>query len=234
LPGVVHEGGVVEDVDVAGAQRPHAEVVLLAVAQAEGRLVEGADGVQDLALDVEADPHSRRDPRILVPRALLHDAPEAVHVEARGHGIGREGTGQRDERRVVREGSDGGDGRVGVGGGPEFLQPAGRHLGVAVEENHVPVRRRHALVDAGHEPALPLVLEDQQPAAGGHEGQRRPSLLLSRPSSTTTSRLRTRSAWATTLSRQRRNSEKAPWTGMTTSTAPGGRSGGTPSARPVR
>ncbi len=55
LARVVDEGGVVEDVDEARLQSPEAEFALLAVAQAEARLVEQAQRVERLPLDVEAD-----------------------------------------------------------------------------------------------------------------------------------------------------------------------------------
>src|SRR6185369_4190482 len=110
LSRMVDEGGVVEDVDVAGAQGPHAEVVLLAVALAEAGLVEGADRVEHLALHVETDAHPGGDAGILAPGALLDHAAEAVRVEPGGKRVGGEGPGQRAERGVVRERGGGGHG----------------------------------------------------------------------------------------------------------------------------
>src|SRR5260370_853594 len=49
------EGGVAEHVRVAGLKRQHAELALLAVAQAEGAAVERSELRQRLALEIEAD-----------------------------------------------------------------------------------------------------------------------------------------------------------------------------------
>src|SRR3546814_6872875 len=58
---VVDPGARVDHVVPAGGERAHAKIVLLAVALRKGRLVEQADGIDQIALDVQAEAVARGD-----------------------------------------------------------------------------------------------------------------------------------------------------------------------------
>src|SRR3546814_4355861 len=58
---VVDPGARVDHVVPAGGERAHAKIVLLAVALRNGRLVEQADGIDQIALDVQAEAVARGD-----------------------------------------------------------------------------------------------------------------------------------------------------------------------------
>ena len=157
LAGVEHERVTGQHVPPSGRRRPQAEVVLLAVAPAEGRFVERAHGVEAVAPDVHAEADGGG--QVDLPTAV-GSAERRIHL---GGGAAR---WQRSsvnrwpaaDRGVVGEGRDGADPRGGVGMPPEPHQPAGGHLGIAVEQNDVAVARgRHAPVDRGDEAAVRFV-----------------------------------------------------------------------------
>src|SRR3546814_3116033 len=58
---VVDPGARFDHVVPAGGERAHAKIVLLAVALRKGRLVEQADGIDQIALDVQAEAVARGD-----------------------------------------------------------------------------------------------------------------------------------------------------------------------------
>ena len=109
LPLVEDEGRVVQHVGVAGLERPHAELALLAVPLAEALRVEQPDLVEHLPLDVEADADAGGQARVGAQGALLDQPAEAVHVPAGGQGVGLQEAGERADRGAVRERRDRGD-----------------------------------------------------------------------------------------------------------------------------
>ena len=179
LPRVVDERRVVQHVQEARLGRAHAEVVLLAVAEAEELLVERADRAQHGAADQHAHADRGGQPRVGAAGDGRDQPAERVRVEAGGQGVHLERARQRGERGVVGEGRDGRDGAVGVRRRLHLLHPARGHLGVAVQQDHVPVRSGHAAVGADHEAAAPRVLEDQEGIGRRRQLDRGPRLALS-------------------------------------------------------
>ena len=167
LARVKDEGGVVEDVDEACLERAEAEVVLLSVAQAESgprRRDRAASSTFLLMYKHKPTPVGRRG--YSASRDALDEGGERVEAVARGNRVDLERPRQRHERRVVGEGRGRGHGRVGVGRGPELLQPSRRDLGIAVEQDHVARRVGHAPVDAHHEAAARGIVDHGQIAGG--------------------------------------------------------------------
>ncbi len=140
---------------ITGLERPHRPLALLAVAEAEARLVEEAHLVERLPLDVETDADPGRQARVGAARPLLDPPPERLDAPAGGESVGREEAGERADRGAVRERRRRRDLGRRVGRRLELLEPAGGRLGVAVQEHHVARRERHAAVDRGDE-APPL------------------------------------------------------------------------------
>ena len=164
--GVDHEGVVGEHVAPAARGRAPAEVVLLAVARAEGR-VEAADRVDQRAPHVEAEADAGRQLRIARHRrareggrdrrGVVAGTPAVVLAEARpGQDLG-----------VVRPGRDRADARVGRRAAQKRLEPAGRHDRVAVEQHDVAPRERHAAVRRAGEAEVHGIGEQLDARVGG-------------------------------------------------------------------
>ena len=170
--------------------RAQAEVDLLAVAAPEGLLVEGPGRLQAGPRDVHAEAHGGRNARPDRPAlARANTAIQPGRGGAAGQGVGlREARVARD-RRVVGEGRDRAGLRLPGGAGREAVQPVAGHLGVAVEEHHVPIGvQAHALVAptprsrrwrVGDEGDAPLAGEvagatPRAPAPGSRRRSRRP------------------------------------------------------------
>ena len=100
----------------------------------------------------------------------------------------------------------------GVGRRLELLQPAGRHLGVAVEEHDVAVRRRAMpRLTLPTKPRRSGLREDQpRSPAAGHAAERRLDVRLLRPVDHQHRRWWPRSVWRSRLARQAASSAAAP------------------------
>ena len=133
---VEHEGVARQQVMPAARAGPHAEVVLLAVAAVERLDIELADIGERGAPDIHAEPDCgwHLDTAAAIGRAagfiqIGHAMPERrwARVDA---GIATDG-------RVVREGRHGCYARRRVGMSAKPREPAGSHLGVAVQQHDV-------------------------------------------------------------------------------------------------
>ena len=155
----------------AGLPGAQAEVVLLAVAAAEGLLVEDPHPLQHLRLDphAEADPGRERGPQ--PARAGGDQAGEALRrVALRNRVVAREVRDAADGG-VVGEGGEDAGGRRRGGRCAEPVEEPLEHLGVRVEEEHVaPGGVAQAAVGGGHEADVPLVAQDDDARVGAGEG----------------------------------------------------------------
>ena len=156
-----HERVVAEHVPVAGAVRAQAEVVLLAVAAPERR-VEHADGIDQLALDVEAEADARRQQRIRGHRRGRERGPHRLGVgPVRPDVVGAE-TRVRADLGVVRPWRDGADVRARRGAAGQRVEPSRGHLGVRIEQHDVVARQPQAAVGGAGEAEIRPVREQRE------------------------------------------------------------------------
>ncbi len=157
VPGVVDERGIVGHVQPAAPEGAEAEVVLLAIAEAEALFVEETDVIEEGAADVETDADAGRQPRIAARRDAFDERAERKSVVPGGQEVLLEGARHGTERGVVRQRRDGADVAVRVRRVDQLLQPARRDDRIAVEQDDVALRLAHATVRRPDE-AAPLLV----------------------------------------------------------------------------
>ena len=158
--GVQHEG--VERLHVAPAQGGGAlaEVVFLAVADAEVFHVEQAHLAQAVAPDVHAKAHRRGDVDDRAGLALGAQRVQRGSAPALGQGVGLAKARVAANGGVAGKGGDGADARMAIGRSAQAVEPVVGDFGVAVEQQHIlRVAQRHAPVDGGDEAEVFCVLQ---------------------------------------------------------------------------